>query len=245
VTVATRQRALVVELLEQAPARVLAIYAHPDDPDISCGGTLAKWARAGSEIHVVICAAGDKGSLDPGADSDSVIERRADEARQAASTLELTGIHLLGRRDGEFENDLPLRSELVRLMRHHRPDVVVCPDPTAVFFGAHHYNHRDHRTVGWAALDSAAPASGSSLYFPESGPAHQIPRALMSGSLEANVWVDIETTIDQKLRAVARHESQLTDANDWFASALRDGARHAGRQAGVSYAEAFRRLLLI
>lgn len=238
-------RAHVVELLEEAPARVLAVYAHPDDPDISCGGTLAKWARAGSEIHVVICAAGDKGSPDPAADRDTVIEQRADEVRQAVATLELAGFHLLGRRDGEFENDLPLRAELVRLMRYHRPDVVVCPDPTAVFFGAHHYNHRDHRIVGWAALDSAAPASGSSLYFPESGPAHQIPVALMSGSLEANVWVDIETTIDQKLRAVARHESQLADANDWFASALRDGAQHAGRQAGVSYAEAFRRVLLV
>jgi LmbE family N-acetylglucosaminyl deacetylase len=130
-------------------------------------------------------------------------------------------------------------------MRSHRPDVVICPDPTAVFFGAHHYNHRDHRIVGWAALDSAAPASGSSLYFPESGLAHQIPVALLSGSLEANVWVDIEATIEQKLRAVARHETQLADANDWFASALRDGAQHAGRQAGVLYAEAFRRVLLV
>jgi LmbE family N-acetylglucosaminyl deacetylase len=235
----------VVELLEEVPARVLAVYAHPDDPDISCGGTLAKWAQAGSEVHVVICAAGDKGSSDPTADRDSVIERRADEARQAAATLQLAGLHLLGRSDGEFDNDLPLRSELVRLMRYHRPDVVVCPDPTAVFFGAHHYNHRDHRIVGWAALDSAAPASGSSLYFPESGTAHPVPVALLSGSLEANVWVDIETTIDQKLRAVARHESQLVDANDWFASALRDGAQHAGRHAGVPYAEAFRRVLLL
>lgn len=235
----------MAELWDEPPARVLAVYAHPDDPDISCGGTLAKWARAGSEVHVVICAAGDKGSSDPAANREMVIERRADEARQAGATLELAGLHLLGRSDGEFDNDVPLRSELVGLMRTHRPDVVVCPDPTAVFFGAHHYNHRDHRIVGWAALDSAAPASGSSLYFPESGPAHQIPVALLSGSLEANVWVDIETTIDQKLRAVARHESQLADANDWFASALRDGAQHAGRQAGVSYAEAFRRVLLI
>ena len=235
----------VSELLEVPPDRVLAVYAHPDDPDISCGGTLAKWARAGSEVHVVICAAGDKGSPDPNADRRTVIERRADEARQAAATLGLAGVFLLARGDGEFENDLALRAELVRLMRCHRPDIVVCPDPTAVFFGAHHYNHRDHRIVGWAALDSAAPASGSSLYFPESGPAHQIPVALLSGSLEANVWVDIETTIDQKLRAVACHETQLTDANDWFASALRDGAQHAGRQAGVSYAEAFRRVLLV
>jgi LmbE family N-acetylglucosaminyl deacetylase len=193
---------------------------------------------------VVICAAGDKGSSDPDADRDSVVARRTDEAKQAAAILKVAGLHLLGRPDGEFENDVELRSDLVRLMRSHRPEAVVCPDPTAVFFGAHHYNHRDHRIVGWAALDAAAPASGSPLYFPGAGAAHGIGQALLSGSLEANVWVDIEATIDEKLRAVACHESQLMDANDWFASALRDGAQHAGRQAGVSYAEAFRRVRL-
>ncbi|HXY46095.1 MAG TPA: PIG-L deacetylase family protein [Acidimicrobiales bacterium] len=234
----------MVELFEEVPARVLAVYAHPDDPDISCGGSLAKWARAGSEVHVVICAAGDKGSSDPNADPDTVTARRAGEVGQAAAILRLTGHYLLGRADGEFENDLELRCELVRLMRTHKPEAVVCPDPTAVFFGAHHYNHRDHRTVGWATLDAAAPASGSALYFPEAGPAHPVPLALLSGSLEANLWVDISTTIDDKLRAVACHESQLLDANDWFASALRDGAQHAGRQAGVAYAEAFRRVRL-
>jgi LmbE family N-acetylglucosaminyl deacetylase len=98
--------------------------------------------------------------------------------------------------------------------------------------------------VGWAALDAAAPAAGSALYFPGTGAAHPIPVALLSGSLEANVWVDIEATIDDKLNAVACHESQLLDANDWFASALRDGAQHAGRQAGMTYAEAFRRVHL-
>jgi len=234
----------MADLLDDVPQRALAIYAHPDDPDISCGGTLAKWARAGSQIHVVVCAAGDKGSTDPEADRDEIVARRADEARQAAAILKVVEVHLLGRPDGEFDNDLALREELVTLMRRHRPEVVVCPDPTAVFFGSHHYNHRDHRTVGWAVLDSAAPAAGSSHYFPDAGPACPIPEALLSGSLEPNVWVDIESTIDQKLLAVARHESQLADANDWFASALRDGAQHAGRQAGVRYAEAFRRVQL-
>jgi LmbE family N-acetylglucosaminyl deacetylase len=234
----------MTRLLSEAPGRALAVYAHPDDPDISCGGTLARWAQSGSEVHVVICADGDKGSSDPGARPAEVIRRRAGEARQAAGLLKVAGVHLLGRADGEFENDLALRRELVRLMRTFKPDVLVCPDPTAVFFGAHHYNHRDHRTVGWAALDAAAPASGSSLYFPEAGLAHPIGVALLSGSLEPNVFVDIGSSIDQKLAAVACHESQLADANDWFASALRDGAQHAGQQAGVVYAEAFRRVRL-
>ncbi len=234
----------MVDLLEDVPPRVLAVYAHPDDPDISCGGSLAKWARAGSEVHVVVCAAGDKGSRDRAVEGDDIVARRATEARRAAQVLGLAGVHLLGRPDGEFENDHALREDLVRLMRMHRPEAVVCPDPTAIFFGAHHYNHRDHRIVGWATLDAAAPAASSPRYFPAAGEAHAIEVALLSGSLEANVFVDIEDTIEDKLTAVSCHASQLLDANDWFASALRDGAEEAGRQAGVAYAEAFRRVHL-
>ncbi len=234
----------MAELLTEAPRRVLAVYAHPDDADISCGASLAKWARAGSQVHVVICAAGEKGSTNGLADPFEVRAERAREVHESARILNLTGLHMLERPDGEFENDVTLRRELVRLMRSHRPEVVVCPDPTAVFFGSHHYNHRDHRVVGWAALDAAAPAAASALYFPGTGSPHPIPMALLSGSLEANVWVDVEATLEEKLRAVACHRSQLVDANDWFASALRDGAEQAGRQANVTYAEGFRRVWL-
>src|SRR5438128_2721975 len=54
------------ELVDEVPARVLAVYAHPDDPEVSCGGPLARWSAAGAEVHVVICAQGDKGTLGPG-----------------------------------------------------------------------------------------------------------------------------------------------------------------------------------
>jgi LmbE family N-acetylglucosaminyl deacetylase len=231
-------------LVKDTPASALAVYAHPDDPDISCGGTLAKWSLAGSVVHVVICAAGDKGSSDPAADPAVISARRSEEARSAAEILGVDRLIELGRRDGEFENDAELRSMLVSLIREIRPAVVICPDPTAIFFGAHHYNHRDHRIVGWATLDSVAPAAASPLYFPGAGPPHQVSTVLLSGSLEPNAWVDISATLDAKVRAVSCHESQLIDANDWFASALRDGAEQAGSRAGVSFAEAFRRVWL-
>ena len=52
---------------ERVPERALAVYAHPDDPEISAGGTLARWADAGTEVHVLITTRGDKGSDDPDA----------------------------------------------------------------------------------------------------------------------------------------------------------------------------------
>lgn len=236
--------AVAGSLLGGTPARVLAIYAHPDDPDISCGGTLAKWSADGAEVHLVLCAAGDKGSDDPRADPAAVAARRLEEAQSATRLLGISGLEHLDLPDGEVENDVATRAAVVAAVRRVRPEVVVCPDPSAVFFGTHHFNHRDHRAVGWLALDAVAPASSSPMYFPEAGPAHRVETVLMSGSLEPNVWVDVTRTIDLKVKAVACHESQLSDANDWFASAVRDGAEEAGRQVGVRYAEAFRRLEL-
>jgi LmbE family N-acetylglucosaminyl deacetylase len=191
---------------------------------------------------VLLCTAGDKGSADRAADPADVAARRLDEAMRATGMLGVAALHHLDLPDGEIENDLSLREALVAMIRSTRPEVVVCPDPSAVFFGTHHFNHRDHRVVGWATLDAVAPAAASPLYFPLSGPAHHVSTVLMSGSLEPNAWVDVTSTIELKVKAVACHESQLVDANDWFASALRDGAEEAGHQAGVPFAEAFRRL---
>lgn len=231
-------------LLEEIPACALAIYAHPDDPVISCGATLARWAAAGSAVHVVICTAGDKGATDPEVDPDALVAARIGEAERAAAVVAAKGLHLLGRPDGEIENDIALRRELVQIIREVRPEAIVAPDPLAVFFGEHHYNHRDHRVVGWAALDAAAPAAASPLYFRGTGEAHQVGAAFLSGSLAPNIWVDVTSTMERKIEAVSCHVSQLADAGDWLASALRDGAGLAGQEVDVAYAEPFRRIWL-
>ena len=93
-------------------------------------------------------------------------------------------------------------------------------------------------------MDAAAPAAALPLYFKGTGQAHQVVAAYLSGSLQPNVWVDVTSTIDRKIEAVASHSSQLVDAGGWIASALRDGAEDAGREAGVAYAEPFRRVWL-
>lgn len=230
--------ALVVE----PPRRALAIYAHPDDSDVSCGATLARWAAEGCVVHVVVCAMGDKGSLDPATDPVELAARRRGECAAAAAILGVSGLHHLAHSDGELENDRVLRGELVALIRALRPDVVVCPDPLAVFFGEHYYNHRDHRVVGFAALDAVAPAAASPLYFPEAGPAHGVGTVYLSGSLEPNVYVEVTGTIDQKAEAVLRHESQLGGVGEGFRDVIHARAEEAGRMAGVRFAEAFRRL---
>jgi LmbE family N-acetylglucosaminyl deacetylase len=230
------------------PARALAVYAHPDDPEISAGGTIARWADEGCEVHVVVTTRGDKGSTDPGRDPSALAEVRRTETAAAARVLGVAETHHLDHPDGALPEDDTLRRELVRLVRALQPDVVLGPDPTAVFFGDGYVNHRDHRLTGWAALDAVTPAAGNPHYFPELRAegldAHQPSALYLSGTLEPNVWVDIGATLDRKIEALFCHASQLTETGEWFRDFLRASAQEAGRQGGVTYAEGFRRIVL-
>ncbi|MEX2294259.1 MAG: PIG-L deacetylase family protein [Acidimicrobiales bacterium] len=223
------------------PDRALAIYAHPDDPEVGCGGTLARWAASGTEIHLVIANRGDKGSVDPSTDPDALAAHRAEEVGRAAEVLGLSGVEHLGYADGEIDNDADLRARLVEIIRRRRPDALIAADPTAVFFGDSYVNHRDHRELGWAVLDSLVPAA-SPLYVPDAGPAHQVALVLLSGTLEAGAWVDIADVLDRKVAAVACHESRLGGDPQVVAELLEQRAAEEGHRSGLTHAEAFRRL---
>jgi LmbE family N-acetylglucosaminyl deacetylase len=230
----------VPDLLTEVPASVLAIYAHPDDPDVAAGGTLARWSDAGSTVHVCICAEGDKGSLDPGTDPSQLVGIRRQEVAAAGKALGVAEHHWLGYPDGELDDTGDLRSKLVALIRAVRPEAVMGPDPTAVFFGQHYVNHRDHRAVGWAVLDAVAPAAAFPHYFPEAGTAHRVGHLYLSGSLDPDAWVDISETIDAKAAAIACHTTQVGESGEWLRMAVRQRAEDAGRRAGVAFAEGFR-----
>jgi LmbE family N-acetylglucosaminyl deacetylase len=234
---------LLAPLLAATPSRAIAIYAHPDDADVSCGGTLARWAAAGAVVQIVVCATGDKGASDPNVDPNELAKQRAAEMSESAAVLGARGVRQLKRPDGEVVNDDALRADLVAVIRELQPEVVVCPDPLAVFFGELYYNHRDHREVGFAALDAAASASAP-LYYPGAGAAHRVDTVLMSGTLEPTVWVDVSASIEVKAAAVECHRSQLGDRSEWFRSAVLERAEQTGEEVGVAHAESFRRLVL-
>lgn len=229
-------------LITAVPATVLAVYAHPDDAEVACGGTLARWATGGARVHLVIACRGDKGTLDEGSDPDDVARLRASEVAAGAAALGIDGYEMLGYPDGELDDGPELRAQLVATIRRVRPDAVVCPDPTAAFFGRTYINHRDHRVVGWATLDAVAPAAWSPLYFPGTGAPHRVAEVYLSGSLEPDVYVDVEPALEAKAEALRCHQTQVRGSAGVLEAAVRRRAADAGRAAGARYAEGFRLL---
>jgi LmbE family N-acetylglucosaminyl deacetylase len=229
-----------------APRRALAVYAHPDDPEISAGGTLARWAAAGAEVWLLVTTRGDKGTSDPHVDPAALAEQRLEETAASAAVLGLAGHRHLDHGDGDLEDDRQLREEICRVVRELRPEIVLCPDPTAVFFGDGYFNHRDHRVTGWATLDAVAPAAGLPHYFADQLAdglsVHQVQSVYLSGTLAPNVWVDISAQLERKIDALFCHRSQLVDTGESFREFLRERAEQDGRQSGVRYAEGFRRI---
>jgi len=234
----------VADVFRVVPTRALAVYAHPDDADVACGGTLATWAKRGADVRLLVLADGAKGTSDPDADVGELARRRSDELQDAAGALGLAGVEQLGIADGEVENDLPTRRAIVAALRRLRPTVVLAPDPTATFFGGVYVNHRDHRMAGWAVLDAVAPASGMPHYFPEEGPPHHVETLLLSGTLEADMVVDVDGTLDAKIAAVLSHRSQLHGDDEWARTAVVSRAVQAGLLVGIAHGEAFRHVAL-
>jgi LmbE family N-acetylglucosaminyl deacetylase len=231
-------------MMDEVPEVVLAVYAHPDDADVACGGSLARWAKAGAAVHLIVCTDGGKGTSDPDVKPAALAAIRAAELEASSALIGLRSVTNLGYPDGELSDSDEMRGLLVEWVRRLRPDVVCGHDPSALFFGQSYFNHRDHRLAGTTLLDAVSPAAALPHYFPDAGPPHQVGTVLLSGTLEPDVWVDVSETIELKAAAVECHRTQFADPGGWAGEAIRRRAEEEGRRAGAGFAEGFRRLTL-
>ncbi len=222
---------------------VMAIFAHPDDPEFVAGGTLARWAAAGRQLIYVIITDGSKGSSDPTIATAALIETRQREQRDAALALGCEDVVFLPYEDAMLEPTIAVRRDLVREIRRYRPEIVVCFDPTVFWVGDSYIQHPDHRASGEAALAAIFPAARDRLTFPEllvEGLApHNVDDIYLASPADPNCWIDISDTIERKTAAMAQHRSQVGDP-EATARLLRAFAREAGGARELGYAEAFR-----
>ena len=225
------------------PDRLLVIVAHPDDADFGPAATVAAWIRAGTVAQLVCCTSGDAGGEDPEMDPLELAGLRENEQRAAAKVVGYEDVTFLHRPDGALENDLPLREQLVRLIRAFRPDAVLTMDPTVLFHSSGYIQHTDHRAAGMSSIDAVYPAARNPMAFPhlarEGLAAHTVNRLYLFWSDQPNATVDVSETLDVKLDALRAHASQLREPDELEAR-VREWSAAAGEEYGVAFAESFR-----
>jgi LmbE family N-acetylglucosaminyl deacetylase len=231
------------------PRRAMSIHAHPDDQEFTIAGTLAKWARAGCEIVSVILTSGDSGSNDPQKDAaykPVLAALREDEQRLANQVLGIQETIFLRLPDGELEATLPLRKELTRLIRKHKPEAVLTGNPDGWFYGSEYVNHPDHRAAAEAAVYAVFPSAGTRLIFTDLLSAgyepHNVRRLYIHGADPADTWVDISAEIDLKIEALRKHASQLGEDPQKM---IREWAAGEGKEKGMAFAESFKVMILV
>lgn len=228
----------------QRTGPVLAIFAHPDDAEISAGGTMAKWSAAGREVHLLVLTNGDRGSNDRSRDRAELAATRLIETEAGAEVMGLASTRNLGIPDGELANSDVVREAVVRRIREVRAETVVSVDPTAWFFQNRYYNHSDHRTAGEIALDAVYPGSGNPHYFSEhlqqGLDVSDVYDIWLGWTNEANHIEDISGFFDTKIAALATHDSQLTEGIRFFEEFLGKEAVELGEKIGANHGEDFR-----
>ncbi|HEX6312181.1 MAG TPA: PIG-L family deacetylase, partial [Acidimicrobiia bacterium] len=145
------------------PASALAVGAHPDDVEFGAGATLAKWARAGATVHMLVLTDGSKGTWEPGASLAELVAERQREQERAAAVLGTAGVTFLDFVDGELAHDADGQARVCAAIRTARPAVVLSHDPWARY-----RLHPDHRHAGFLVTDGIV-AARDPHFFPGQG----------------------------------------------------------------------------
>ncbi len=176
---------------------LLAIAAHPDDAELTCGGTLAKAARQGYRTGILDLTRGEMGTRgDP--------EIRQREAEEAARVLNLSLRLNAGLPDARLSNDQDNRRVLIELIRQLRPRVVILPFPVG--------RHPDHRVAAELSRD-ACYLAGLARY-PAKGEPHRPSKILYAlayreDPIKPTFVVDISEEFEVKLKAIRCYASQF------------------------------------
>lgn len=188
--------------LDPEQVDVLAIAAHRDDVELTCGGTLLRCADRGRSTAVLDLTRGEMGTR-------GSAELRAEEAERAARVMGLSVRLNAGLPDADLRNDRDSRERLVRYVRRLRPDVVILPFREG--------RHPDHRVASRLGRD-ACYLAGLAKYAPEEGlPPHRPHKVLYSlayreDPIKPTFVVDVTDQFERKMEAVRCYASQFDGA---------------------------------
>lgn len=219
---------------------VLAICAHPDDAEILCGGTLAKYAARGDQVFIAVSTNGEVGS--PTMTKEETASIRLQEAENSAAKI---GAELIwmGFQDEFLIDSKEVRLAFIEVMRKCRPDVVLTHWPGDLY-------NPDHTNTGQIANDVALMVTVPNIKT-KSSPCESIPVVYFMDSIagigfQPDEYVDITDTFSVKQEMLAQHKSQVSDwlqeqYNVNMTEMIGVTSRFRGIQSGVKYAEGFKR----
>jgi LmbE family N-acetylglucosaminyl deacetylase len=225
--------------------RALVVFAHPDDAEFLCGGTIARWVSEGTEVRYVCATDGSAGWNGPDLGRQEIARIREREMREAAKILGVSEVSFLGFADGSLEPGLTLRKAITREVRRSRPDVVVTFDPSVRWVARRYINHPDHRAVGDAVLAVVSCDAPTRPQFPElldeGAEPFKVAALWLASEEAADTKVDIGDTMGKKIESVRAHRSQIENMGEFdVEERMREWGARIAAGDGMEYAEAFR-----
>ncbi len=220
----------------------LVVVAHPDDIEYGAASAVSKWTSEGKTVVYLLVTRGEAG-ID-GMEPEQTREVRTREEDEGAAVVGVDTVEFLDHTDGVVEYGLPLRRDIARAIRRHKPDVVITIN-MEVRFGQGLANQADHRAVGLAALDASRDA-GNRWIFPDLlneglEPWGGVKMLLVSGSPNPTHAVDVGDHIYKGVESLEKHDAYLkglgTDVEpEMF---LTMNANAIGIEFGCDYAISF------
>jgi bacillithiol biosynthesis deacetylase BshB1 len=220
--------------MSSAPLDILAIAAHRDDVEQTCGGTLLKMAQRGQRTGILDLTQGEMGTR-------GTAEDRAREACDAARILGAGWRRALDLPDGRVENTWENRLKVASVIRETRPRVVILP-----YWKGRHPDHYTCSVLGYEACFLAGLAKLDSSSTPHRP--FKIIYATLYYDVRPTFVVDISAQFEQKFASILAYKSQFSDqeagkdlfpAHDEIHARVESMARFYGALGGVTYAEPF------
>ncbi|HXP47700.1 MAG TPA: bacillithiol biosynthesis deacetylase BshB1 [Terriglobales bacterium] len=217
------------------PVAILAIAAHRDDVEQTCGGTLLKMAERGHATGILDLTQGEMGTR-------GTAEDRAREAEASARILRVGWRRALDIPDGRVENTWENRLKIARVVRETRPQVVILP-----YWQGRHPDHYTASVVGYEACFLAGLAKLELDGLVPHRP-FKIVYATLYYDVRPTFVVDITEQFEARLQSILTYKSQFTDqeagkglfpAQAEIRDRVEAMARFYGLMAGVKYAEPF------
>ncbi len=239
-----KKKALPVYAFDKSLKRALVVVAHPDDVDFGTAGTIAYLTNRGVDVAYCLVTSGDAGGDDSTDSREERIAVREAEQTAAAKEVGVTNLTFLHWPDGRVETTMALRREIARVIRTHKPNLVITQSPERNYERIF-ASHPDHLATGEATLRAVYPDARNPHAFPElireGFEPFTVSEVWLSG-VNPTMVVDITKTFDQKFDALSKHVSQV-GTRKGLKKMMRSWSRATAKNAGMKkgkLAEGFR-----